>query len=207
MTRSTSMLVATLLLSVIISRTSSRMVTRSPMRSVKAGLGIVGGLKREMAAVDDADEVVLHGDPVVQRELLFLRLAEDLHHDRDLDRAGRVKAHVGVDQQLVAAREIVKRHRDVGRPASRISNWIALSRSSVAGADFLPSTSGERKTCTEVEGRASAAIMPRQSLRSTIHSGALSAGHSSAGRDTEIFRQRGVSTGGVLVTTPRRSRR
>ncbi len=81
---------------------------------VKPGFGIIGGLKGEMAAVDDADEVVLHSDPVIETKVLFLGLPENFHHDRHLDRAGRMEVHVALKEHFFVRGEIRERKGDIG---------------------------------------------------------------------------------------------
>ena len=54
-------------------------------------------------------------DPVVERELLGLDLAEDLDHDRNLVDAGHREKPVAVDRNLFAGLEVANRDADDAR--------------------------------------------------------------------------------------------
>jgi len=77
---------------------------------VEGQLGVVLGVERERGPVGDAGERVDDRDPVIERELAGGRLAVDLHHHRDLHRAGRVERLVGPDQALAARFEVAEGH-------------------------------------------------------------------------------------------------
>ena len=102
---------------------------------VDRGVGILAGVEREGAAVDDAVELVDDRDLVVEREPSSLGLTEQLDQHRHLHRAGGVELDVRLDQQLVVGRSSVRNATATSAPLFLIS--ASISRRSPGANDAL----------------------------------------------------------------------
>jgi len=102
--------------------TSGAGETQQAVISGSVDIGVAAGhlllhLDRAAHRIDDAAELVLHRDRLIDPEDALVDRGPGGDHHRHLHRAGGVKFDVGLNQELVATVEAPKRHRDVGPAA------------------------------------------------------------------------------------------